>query len=81
MQEVTINPSSFPLLWSLTAGVGHGSPRAARLQYALMIGISNEPLDTDITQINKMLVLLFNGTWQAARVSELHPVKIRTRLN
>lgn len=81
MQEVTINPSSFPPLWSLAAGFGRRSPRAARHQYALMIGISDEPLDADIRQINKMLVPLFNGTWQAARAKELHPAQIRTRLN
>lgn len=56
MQEVTINPSSFPPRRSPAAGFGLGSRRAARHQYALMIGISNEPLDADIRQINKMFL-------------------------
>lgn len=46
--------------------LGRSSPRAARHQYALMMGISCEQLDTDIRQINKMLVPLINGTRQAA---------------
>lgn len=84
MQEVTINPSSFPPLWSLAAAAaafGCRSLLAARHQYGLMIGISNEPLDADIRQINKMLVPLYNSTWQAALVQELHHAQIRTRLN
>lgn len=84
MQEVTINPSSFPPLWSLAAAAaafGCRSLLAARHQYGLMIGISNEPLDADVRQINKMLVPLYNSTWQAALAQELHRAQIRTRLN
>lgn len=58
LQEESINPSSFPPLWSWAAGFqsrGH--------KYELMIGISNKPPDTDIRQINGMFSLLFNVTW------------------
>lgn len=85
MQEVTINPSSFPPRRSPAAGFGLGSRRAARHQYALMIGISNEPLDADIRQINKMFLSflffvppapfsLFNGTREAAAAT--HPTQL-----
>ena len=49
-------PAHFPSDLLQPASQPTASSPAARHQYTLMIGISYEPLDTDIRQINKMFV-------------------------